>query len=49
MAREYPANAGDPMAINTEARLSMRSKWHEASAFNVQSSSDGCSWIVTYL
>ena len=25
MAKEYPANAGDPMAMSTEARLSTRS------------------------
>ena len=33
MASEYPANAGDPMAINTEMILSKRSKSHGMSMF----------------
>ena len=35
MASEYPANAGDPTVMNTETRLSTRSKIHDASSFSV--------------
>ena len=43
MASEYPANAGDPMAMNTETKLSTLSDIQETSAFHVQHSLIGLS------